>query len=252
MVQSAESRRVKYKMTLQYLGGRYHGWQIQRSGATVQGTLSEVLSRLAGSNVVVVGAGRTDAGVHALGQVAHFLFPIKDSIPDLRRALNALLPWDIRVTRVARAGRAFHAQRCARKKRYEYRVYTGEVLPPFMHGQILHLPRPLDLEAMQRAAELVVGRHDFSGFAASTTAVRDRRRTVLRSEFVGRGNRILYRTEADGFLHHMVRNLVGTFLQVGLGERPSEDVAVILESGDRRTAGPTAPPEGLYLVRVWY
>ncbi len=252
MDRDAGNGRIKYKMIVQYLGTRYSGWQIQGTGPTIQGALGDVLSRLAGSDVAVVGAGRTDAGVHALGQVAHFRFPVKDSIPDLRRALNALLPWDIRVTRVARARGSFHAQRSARKKRYEYRVFTGEVLPPFKHRQVLHLPRPLDLAAMRQAARLVGGRHDFSGFAASSTTVRDRHRTLLRSEIIRRGNLLLYRVEADGFLHHMVRNLVGTLLQVGAGERPAEDMAAILGSGDRRNAGPTAPPEGLYLVRVWY
>lgn len=243
---------LKYKALIQYLGTNYAGWQIQSGLATVQGQLREVLSRLAGRPVGVVGASRTDAGVHALGQVAHFLFPVKETIRDLQQTVNALLPWDIRVVGLRRTPIRFHARKDARKKRYEYRIYTGPILPPFLHGRVIHLPRPLDLSAMQEGAARLLGRHDFSAFASSGTSVRDRRRTVMHSQLHRRGHLLVYRVEGDGFLRHMVRTMVGTLLEIGSGRRDPSSIRVLLRSGDRREAGPTAPPEGLYLVKVWY
>lgn len=248
----AERPRQKYRITLQYVGTRYAGWQIQRNARTIQGVLRDQLSRLAGHPVTVVGAGRTDSGVHALGQVAHFWFPLKPSIPDLRRTLNALLPWDIRVMRLTKADPAFHAQKHALKKRYEYRILTADVVPPFLHARVCHLPAKIDLEAMQQAAAILRGRHDFSSFAAAASRVRSHVRSVYLSEFRRRGHRLTYRVEADGFLHHMVRNFVGTLTEVGLGKRRPSDVRDLLEVRDRTQAGPTAPAEGLYLVKIWY
>lgn len=242
----------KYKMTLQYLGTNYHGWQIQRGQTTVQGILREVLSRLAGTPIKIAGASRTDSGVHAFGQVAHFYFPPRKTISDLRKALNAILPKDIRVLKLERVPDYFHAQRSARKKRYEYRIYNGTVLPPFFFGRVCHIAHPLDFEKMQIGAQRLLGTHDFSGFAASTTTVENRVRKVVHSQMTKRGRNFIYCVEADGFLHHMVRNIVGTLLEIGLQKRPPQDVTAILEAADRRNAGITAPPEGLYLVRIWY
>ncbi len=247
-----DRREGKYRADLQYVGTRYAGWQIQRDARTVQGELREKLSRLAGHSVTVVGASRTDSGVHALGQVVHFFFPQKESIPDLRRALNALLPWDIRVMRLVEVDRAFHAQKHAVKKRYEYRISTADVAPPFLHNRVCHLPAALDLRSMQEAATILQGRHDFSSFAAAASRVRSHIRTVILSEFHRRGHTLLYRVEADGFLHHMVRNFVGTLIEVGLGKRRAADLPSLIQTRDRRLAGPTAPAEGLYLVRIWY
>jgi tRNA pseudouridine38-40 synthase len=248
----AASAEKKYRAILQYVGTRYAGWQIQRNALTVQGVVREVLSRLAGHPVTVVGASRTDSGVHALGQVAHFFFPRKESIPDLRRALNALLPWDIRVMRLGPVALRFHAQKHAVRKRYEYRISTTDVVPPFLHARVCHLPASLDFEAMQTAAVLLQGRHDFSSFAAAASRVRSHTRTVFLSEFRRRGHNLIYRVEADGFLHHMVRNFAGTLIEVGLGKRRPGDLPALLEARDRKLAGPTAPPEGLYLVKIWY
>ena len=242
----------KYKATLQYLGTRYAGWQVQKGHSTVQGVVENALLRLAGQAVAVVGAGRTDAGVHALGQVAHFRFPHRDSVPDLLKSLNALLPWDIRAVRLERTDDGFHASRHARRKRYQYRIYNGDFLPPFEHLRACHVARPLDLERMADAAARFLGEHDNSGFAAASTRVRSKVRTIATSQILQRGSVILYRVEASGFLHHMVRNMVGTLLQAGLGDRPCEDVDRIFLSRDRGQAGPTAPAHGLYLVRVWY
>lgn len=242
----------KYRMVLQYVGTRYAGWQVQKNRKTIQGTLQEALRALGGENTSVVGAGRTDAGVHALGQVAHFRLQ-KNLAPNyLLRALNGILPWDICVMRVQGAAPEFHAQQDALRKRYEYRIYNGRVLPPFLHGCVYHCVAPLDVGAMAKAAGLLPGAHDFSGFAASSSRAQNKLRTVFLSQLQKRGHDIRYRIEADGLLHHMVRNIVGTLLQVGRGKRPPEDVLSILESRDRRNAGPTAPGHGLYLVRIWY
>jgi len=242
----------KFKAVIQYSGTRYHGWQIQKRGRTVQGVISETLTRLAGRPIAVVGASRTDAGVHALGQVAHFHFPVRDSIPDLRRTLNALLPWDIRIRSLRPASRHFHARKDAIRKRYAYWIYTGDVLPPFLYWRCLHSPGLKGFESMAEASLQFVGTHDFSSFAASSTQVKYKVRTVFRSALVRKGNLWVYRVEADGFLHHMVRNIVGTLLEIGKGKLDQTRIAEILEARDRSRAGPTARAEGLVLTRIWY
>ncbi|HXK61351.1 MAG TPA: tRNA pseudouridine(38-40) synthase TruA [Acidobacteriota bacterium] len=243
---------TSYKLTIQYVGTRYAGWQIQRNQRTVQGTLKEALGRLTGETVSVIGAGRTDSGVHALGQVAQIRLHKQMEARRLQRALNAILPPDIRIASARVVPSGFHAQKQAVRKRYVYRIFNGQVLPPFLCGLVCQVPVALDLEAMIQAAGLIVGRHDFRGFAAASSAVKDFRRTVAVSRLVRRGRHIRYTIEADGFLHHMVRNIVGTLLEIGRGKRSPSDMIRILESRDRKQAGPTAPPEGLYLVKVWY
>ncbi|MGW8181054.1 MAG: tRNA pseudouridine(38-40) synthase TruA [bacterium] len=247
-----ESEIKKFKITVQYLGTNYHGWQIQHGQTTIQGVLKETLSTLAGTPITISGASRTDSGVHAFGQVAHFFFPPRNTIPDLRRTLNALLPRDIRVLRLGQVSADFHAQKSARKKRYEYRIYNGPVLPPFSYGRACHIVHPLNFERMELGAQLLMGRHDFSGFAASTTTTQNRVREIGLSQMIKRGRNLAYRVEADGFLHHMVRNIAGTLLEIGLQKRSPDSVTEILAKADRRKAGVTAPPEGLYLVRIWY
>jgi len=243
---------VKYKLTIQYLGTRFSGWQIQKDRKTVQQTLKEAVTRVTGETASVVGAGRTDAGVHALEQVAHLRLESSMPARRLQRALNGVLPADIRVKRLARVSLVFHAQKDAVKKRYVYRIVNDQVLSPFLKGLVCHIFPKLDVEAMDAAARLFEGRHDFTAFAASTTTVKDRHRTVFRSQVRKRGTEIRYEVEADGFLHHMVRNMAGTLIEVGTGKRQVADIGRILESGDRRQAGVTAPPEGLYLAKVWY
>lgn len=247
-----EQRCRKVRARLAYCGLRYQGWQIQKKGATVQETLQQSLTQLAGRPVRVVAAGRTDSGVHALGQVVHFHFPQKSSIPDLRLALNALLPWDIRVLSVKRVAESFHAQKRVTRKRYEYRMFVGPVLSPFLYGRATHVRQALHFEKMASAATLLEGTHDFRGYAAASTSARTFVRTLFLSEMRRQGRHWFYRVEGDGFLHHMVRNIVGTLLEVGRGRRPPQDVSAVLASRNRKLAGPTAPPEGLYLVRVWY
>lgn len=241
-----------YRATIQYLGTRYQGWQIQSNAPTIQGHLTEVLGLLAGHPVVVTGSGRTDAGVHALGQVIHFRFPTRPSVPDLRRALNANLPWDIRVVSVRRIRPDFDARMDATRKLYEYRICNSKFLPPFLYQRVHHVPQPLAADDMDRAARVLMGRHDFSAFAAASTTAQTRIREVYRSEVRRRGPHVVFRIEANGFLHHMVRNVTGTLIQIGLGQRSEAEMPAILQSRDRTRAGPTAVAEGLYLVRVWY
>lgn len=243
---------TKYKGVIQYIGAGYAGWQIQAQRPTVQGTLKDALTRVSGETASIVAAGRTDAGVHALGQVIHFRLQKDLPPPRLLRALNGVLPADIRVLKLVAAPPDFHAQKHARRKRYEYRIYNGPVLSPFLNGFVYHVVHPLDHDAMQSACRLFSGAHDFSGFAAASTTVKSRRRTIFLSRLQKSGHRLVYQVEADGFLHHMIRNIVGTLLQVGKGQRPPDDISSILKSRDRRHAGPTAPAHGLYLVRIWY
>ena len=248
-----ERRVTKYKVVVQYLATGYAGWQVQPDRPTIGGTIESTLNQLTGESPAVVGSGRTDAGVHALGQVAHFRLQKAWSSKRLLRALNGILPAEIRVLRLLVAPPSFHAQKDALKKRYIYRVYNGPVLSPFLHKRVYQVRGPaLELESIQQAAKAMLGRHDFSGFAASTTRVKNRTRTVLLSRWRRTGRLFEYQIESEGFLHHMVRNIVGTLVQIGLGKRQPEEMRQILESRDRRLAGPTAPPQGLYLARVWY
>lgn len=243
---------VKYKLTVQYVGTRFSGWQVQKERRTVQASLKEAVKRVTGETASVVGAGRTDAGVHALAQVAHLRLETALPTRRLQRALNGVLPPDIRVKRLVRVPLGFHAQKDAVKKQYLYRIANDPVLSPFLKGFVCHVFPRLDVAAMDTAAREFEGRHDFTAFAASTTTVKDRHRTVFRSRVTRKGTEIRYEVEADGFLHHMVRNMAGTLIEVGTGKRQPEDISRILHSGDRRQAGMTAPPEGLYLVKVWY
>ena len=242
----------KYRMDLQYKGTGYSGWQIQPYQSTVQEVVSNALSKLASSRISVTGAGRTDSGVHALQQVAHFHFPEKESVPNLKKALNAVLPWDIRVTSVEEVSSEFHARKWALRKRYEYHFYTGEVFPPFLHDLALHIHSGFKLEPAAEAAAQLVGTHNFSAFSGSGTAIVDKVRSVSVSRFRQRGNILIYRIEANGFLFHMVRNIVGTLLEAGRGKTKPSMMSTIINSLDRGQAGPTAPPQGLYLAKIWY
>lgn len=243
---------TKYKVVLQYVGTRYSGWQIQKNQHTVQGKLKSAVHKLTGEDVSVVGAGRTDSGVHAVEQVAHLRLSEEMATEKLFRGLNGILPWDIRVMSIDQAPQDFHAQKNALKKRYEYRIYTGPVLPPFLHGYVHHMTRPLNVIHMQEAAAPLCRSQDFRGFAAASTRVKSTVRTVFLSQIEEQECHLTYQIEGDGFLHHMVRNIVGTLLEVGVGKRAPEDICKILDSKDRRMAGPTAPARGLYLMRVFY
>ena len=243
---------TRIALLLAYDGAAYRGWQVQRDGATVQGTVAEALRPLVGKPVRLTGASRTDAGVHALGQVATFETP-RPLEPDVvRAALNATLPRDVRVVLAASVPEGFDARRSARLKRYGYLIDTGPVASPFVRGYAWHLGRAVDCDAIRSALAGVRGTHDFSAFCAAAGRDRDPRRTVRSVRVVRRGSLVGVLVSADSFLHHMVRNLVGTGVEVGLGRRDVSAPADLLATRDRRRAGPTAPSHGLFLLSVRY
>ena len=243
---------------LAYDGADFAGWQVQPGRSTVQGALASAIGRLTGENVLPQGSGRTDAGVHALAQVATFTTASSIPIENWLRALNDTLPAAIRVLEVKEAAPDFHARKSARAKTYRYRMHRGAVCPPFLARYVWHYPYPLDEEAMIAAAELVVGEHDFTSFAAVDPergregAPVSNLRRIFSSNWECLGDEFVYTVRGSGFLHHMVRNLVGTFLLVGKGTLQAEDVTRILEARNRSAAGATAPASGLYLVEVEY
>ena len=246
------------KITLAYDGSDFHGWQVQPDRSSIQGALAAAIERVTGCKVLPQGSGRTDAGVHALAQVASFQIEAGIPTENLQRALNPVLPPAIRVLSVEEAPPEFHARRSARAKTYRYRAFRGEVCPPFLARYVYHYPYPLDEDAMGVAAAVVVGEHDFTSFA-SVDPERGREeesasnlRTICSSEWIRQEEEFIYTVRGSGFLHHMVRNLVGTFLLVGKGTLDREGVKRILEARDRSAAGPTAPACGLYLVSVEY
>ena len=187
-----------------------------------------------------------------MGQVANFKLPKMIPISKLKSSLNGILPWDIRIQRVKHVHANFHAQKDALKKRYEYRIYNGRILSPFLNGYVHHARVRLDLEAIEESMQYIKGSHDFSSFAATATQVKNRTRTIFLSQIINRGNHIRYQVEANGFLHHMVRNIVGTLLEIGLNRLKPSDISEIMKAKDRKKAGPTAPPHGLHLMRVFY
>jgi len=246
------------KLTLAYDGHDFAGWQVQPDRATIQGTLVSVFEHLTGEKTLPQGSGRTDAGVHALAQTASVA--IESPIPsaNLVRVLNDLLPRSIRVLAVEEMPPEFHARKSAVAKTYKYRIFRDEICPPFLARYVCHHPYPLDEARMAQAAAIVEGEHDFSSFAA-VDPERNREgeevnnvRTIFHSAWQRQGSELLYTVRGNGFLHHMVRNLVGTFLMVGKGSLKIEDVRRILHLRDRSAAAATAPASGLFLVSVEY
>jgi len=263
------------KLILSYDGSEFAGWQVQPGRATIQGTLASAIGRLTGENVLPQGSGRTDAGVHALAQVA--TFQTSSPIPEENwiKALNDILPASIRVLDVTEAAPDFHARKSARAKTYRYRMYRGAICPPFLARYVWHYPFPLEEGDMAMAAAVVVGGHDFTSFAAvdperseriAVGEILNQRehggtrgktaesnvRTIFSSAWTREGDDLIYTVRGSGFLHHMVRNLVGTFLLVGKGTLKPEGLGCILTARDRSAAGATAPASGLYLVEVEY
>jgi tRNA pseudouridine38-40 synthase len=245
------------KTLLAYDGTDYAGWQVQPGRKTVQGALEAAIKKITGEAVRVLASGRTDAGVHALGQVVGFRTRSHLEPEVLRRALNAELPADVAVLDLAVTGDGFHAIRDAVRKRYRYVIHDGSIRNVFLRRYCWqYRGGRLDVEAMSRAAECLVGRHDFASFQTSgaerSTTVRTVHQLVIRRGRAGEQDQIRCEVEADGFLYNMVRAIVGTLVEVGRGAKPQSWPAAVLRAADRRVAGPTAPPEGLFLVSVDY
>ncbi|MCD8007601.1 MAG: tRNA pseudouridine(38-40) synthase TruA [Clostridiales bacterium] len=239
-------------MTLMYDGTRYYGWEHQPGRDTIQGKLEAVLKRMCGTTVEVIGAGRTDAGVHAKGMVASFQGATERTPEEIRDYLNRYLPDDIAVKEVREAAPRFHARYKAVGKTYCYTCFDGPVKPVFNRRYVTRLDRTPDLEAMRRAAAVLQGEHDFRSFCGNPKMKKSTVRTVDTIEIVRKGGYLYFNVHGTGFLQNMVRILVGTLLEVGYGRMAPEQMADILEARDRRLAGPTAPPEGLCLMKVDY
>ena len=248
------------KLIIAYDGTDFLGWQRQRRGATVQGTLERALATITGASVDVQGSGRTDAGVHAAGQVANFKTSCPIPTANLLKALNNLLPPTVRIRGVSEVPDSFHARHNARAKTYRYRILQAPVALPFINRFVYHYPYPLDRRNMAAAAKLFEGEHDFTSFAGSeghaVAGARggDNVRRIFSSKILWRPKLelIVYEVRGNGFLHHMVRNLAGTLIEVGRGKLGPRDMLRILEARSRSEAGPTAPASGLCLVRVEY
>ena len=240
------------KLTIEYDGGNYHGWQRQPDPATVQETIEKVLARVLQEKVNLIGASRTDAGVHARGQVASLKTKSEIPLRNLKAALNSLLPEDILIKGSLRAGEEFHARYSAKSKFYRYTILNRALSSPFLRKYAYFFPHPLDTQAMKKAAKHLIGRHDFSSFRGTATGRNSCLRTVKKLTVTSRNNFIYIDMEADGFLYNMARVISGTLLEIGRGKISSQDIKKILPAGDRRRAGPTLPPHGLCLVKVKY
>jgi len=245
----------RIRITISYDGTDFHGWQVQPELPTIQGEIQGAIGQIEGARVQVTGSGRTDAGVHALAQVA--AFDLRNPIPveNLRRAINRLLPSAIRVLSVNETSPGFHPIRDAKAKTYEYRIFREEICPPFERRYVFHHPYPLDVGKMEELAGAFEGERDFTAFAASDVSDalgKSKVRRIFSSGFEHRCDRLIYRVRGNGFLKHMVRNLVGTLMEAGKGNLQREDIEAWLALCREGKAGPTVPPGGLFLVNVEY
>ena len=243
----------KIRLVIAYDGSAYHGWQRQQNAMTLQQVLEESLQEMLGEPVRVFASGRTDAGVHALGQVAHFAThsPLHPDV--IKKGLNSLLPDDMVVRVAGYAPHDFHARYSAKRKRYEYRILNTREPDIFRRKYEWHIRKELDKEKMRRCLTMILGKHDFSAFRSTGSGNRNPVRTVYHAELVEEKDGLVKIVmEADGFLRHMVRNVVGTLVEVGLGKMSPEEISGVLKSGDRSKAGAKAPAHGLFLVKVDY
>ena len=240
------------RLVLGFDGTAYHGWQEQRGQRTIQGELCEAIRRITGERANPAGSGRTDAGTHARAFVANFRTDSRIAPASIVRALNSVLPHDIRIFSAREVPAGFHARISARAKIYRYQIFRGQVLPPHLAREHFHFPYPVDAGVMTKAAGLFAGTHDFASFAASGSAAQNTVRHIFGCNLKSTGSRMVFTVEGNGFLHHMVRNMVGTLLELGRGQMTLKDFALLFERGDRTLAGFTAPARGLILLRVRY
>lgn len=246
---------VRYKAVIAYDGTNYHGFQVQERARTVQEEIEKVLAKLnSGQAVMIFASGRTDAGVHAMGQVIHFDFPEVASIEKLRFGLDTQTPEDIAVKEIEMVPDDFHARYHVREKTYQFRVDVGKPRNPFKRFYASYFPYALEVDRIQASLDLLLGTHDFTGFCASGSSVEDKTRTIYEAkvEYLEKEQELLFTFRGDGFLYKMVRIIVGTALKIGNGRLPIEQMTKIIETKNRQLTGPTAHPEGLYLVKVDY
>ena len=248
--QPLEKRNIR--LTVAFEGTAYHGWQIQHDSPTVQGLISDAVARITGEKITLTGSGRTDAGVHARGLVANFLTGSRIPAAQFVRALNGILPGDIRILSAGEAPAGFHARRDAVSKTYRYQIYLGRVLPPHLAREHFHYSYKLDLPKMETAARLFVGEHDFASFAKANASYSSTVRRIFRCSLQKEGNRLLLTVQGNGFLQHMVRNMAGTLVEVGKGSITLEQFQDLFHRRDRNLAGFTAPANGLILLKVQY
>jgi len=242
-----------FKLTIEYDGSRFCGWQRQKNDRTVQGVIEAAIATMTGQTVTLMGSGRTDAGVHALGQVANFLCETELTAPIFERGLNSLLPEDVVIRSCLQVNESFHARFNVKSKIYQYRILNRDIPVAVGRQYGWFIRRKLDLETMGAAAGYIVGTHDFKAFEGTGSPRSSTIRQVIRAEWQEpEPDHLIFRIEADGFLRYMVRNLVGTLVQVGQGHITPEDFRQILLSADRNQAGATAPPHGLFLMEVKY
>ena len=242
-----------FKIIVSYDGAPFVGWQRQAEGPSIQGLIEDALIDLEGKDVAVTGAGRTDAGVHAIAQVANFTLTREIEPEVVVRSLNAKLPIEVRVRSAAEVPSSFHARFDARGKSYRYRMWNADVLDPFERAYAWHITSPLDVDAMAEAARMIEGRHDFAAFQAVGGASGLTERVIANSTLrVPNGDLLTYEVSGEGFLRHMVRTIVGTLVEIGRGRQRPEWMREVIASRDRAQAGRTAPAHGLFLVRVDY
>jgi len=239
-----------YKITISYDGTDYYGWQKQKKHRTIQSELEKALMKIISKEISVIGSGRTDAGVHALGQVAHFRANTRLDAKEFMQALNGTLPNDIRVISLQKATSNFHARKSAKSKIYRYRILNSPSISPFILRYVLHWPSALDIQAMSEAAPLFIRESDFTSFSSNRELHPVRQ--VIRSEITQKGREVVYTVEANGFLRYMVRSIVGTLLHVGRGRMPPEDIEALFLKKKRSLKSPTAPAKGLCLIKVKY
>lgn len=241
------------KLTIEYDGTNYQGWQVQPKGQTIQGMIEEKLALLMGETIHLIGSGRTDAGVHAFNQIAHFKTQNRMNVRSIQKALNSLLPPDIVIKGVEEVEEGFHARKQSKSKVYEYRILNQDLRSAFHRGYVWHIPQKLNLREMKKATQSLIGEHDFSSFRSVGSPTRTPVRKIIRAEWKrSRDGLIRFEIEANGFLKQMVRAIVGTLIEVGKGKIDAEDFRRILDSRDRKKAGPTAPGHGLFLKEVKY